>query len=92
MIILWLRYVAVAKPTWLSLQDFAELSGFPTTSHGKWSLFFLPATLILPNLYCGIRSLPISISLPGMRLTNAANWDQSEFSARFLQKLHSDPT
>jgi hypothetical protein len=91
MIILWLRYVAVAKPTWLSLQDYTELSGFPTTSHGKSSLFFLPAASILPNLYCRIRSLPISMSLPGLRLTNAANWGQSEISARFLQKLHSDP-
>jgi hypothetical protein len=92
MIILWLRYVSVAKPTWLSLQDFEELSGFPTTSHGRYSLRFLPAASILPNLYCGIRSLPMSISLPGLGLTIAANWGQSELSARFLQKLHSDPT
>ncbi|AMO97819.1 hypothetical protein CFter6_5252 [Collimonas fungivorans] len=32
---LWLGYVAVAKPAWLSLQNCMELSGFPTTSHGK---------------------------------------------------------
>jgi len=31
------------------------------------------------------------MTMPGLRLTNAANWGQSELSARFLQKLHSDP-
>jgi len=31
-------------------------------------------------------------ALPGLRLTDAANWGQSELSARLLQKLHSDPT
>jgi hypothetical protein len=31
-------------------------------------------------------------ALARLRLTSAANWGQSELSARLLQKLHSDPT
>jgi hypothetical protein len=37
-------------------------------------------------------AMRMTMPLPGLRLKNAANWGQSELSARLLQKLHSDPT